>query len=76
MASIYPKWKDRFVVPSLSAYRELGHLGLDLHDVVKILEHGVDCPIDKRKKGTFEKCMGFGKKYIKVVVVEDWSVSM
>lgn len=73
---IYPKWRERFVLPSLTAYCELGDLKLDLHDVVEILEHGEDCSGTKRKHGTIEKCMQIGKKYVKIVVVEDWSISL
>ncbi|MDI6640456.1 MAG: hypothetical protein QMC85_05665 [Methanocellales archaeon] len=46
---VYPKWRGRLVLPSLTAYHELGDLKLDLHDVVEILEHGEDCSKTKRK---------------------------
>ena len=66
---VYPKWKERPVIPALSkeVRDEMLALGMDLYDVVYILENGYDCPIGKRR-GVIEKCIRKGPKVIKVVV--------
>ena len=69
---IYPKWKEKPVIPAISkeVRDEMLELGIDLYDVVYILENGYDFPIGKRKVGVIEKCIRKGTKVIKVVVVE------
>jgi len=76
MNEIYPAWKKRSIIPTLSATRELLKLNLDLYDVLEILEDGFDCSKSKRKSGVFEQCIKKKNKIFKVVVVEDewrWS---
>jgi hypothetical protein len=63
---------------SWSAYRELSDLGLDLFDVLDVLERGYDCERSKRKAGTVERCRRDGRKVLKVVVVDslqEWNDS-
>ncbi|MFH0815399.1 MAG: hypothetical protein V1934_01080 [Methanobacteriota archaeon] len=64
--------------PSRTACRELSELGLDLFDVLDILENGYDCERSKRKVGTVERCKRDGRKVLKVVVVDslqEWDES-
>ncbi|MCS4542380.1 MAG: hypothetical protein HY929_08760 [Euryarchaeota archaeon] len=42
--------------PTKSAYYELKDLGMDLYDILQILEDGYDCSSAGRKEGTIEKC--------------------
>lgn len=49
---------------------ELVELGMDLWDVVEVLESGYDCAKSRRKKGVYEKCVRKGRKTVKVVVEE------
>ncbi len=56
-----------------SAYHELEELGMDLADVADILENGYDCPASKRREGTFEKCINWYDKTIKVVVIKAYN---
>ena len=76
MNELYPAWKKRPIIPTLSATRELLKLDLDLYDVLEILENGFDCSKSKRKLEVFERCIKKKNKILKVVVVEDewrWS---
>jgi hypothetical protein len=56
---------------SRAAMRELCDAGLDLLDVLQILEEGHPSP-RKRKDGTLECWLQRGKKIQEVVVVKDW----
>lgn len=69
MAEIYPKWRDRPVIPSYHAYKEMEGR-FDLFDVVEILENGVECKKSRRGKGTVERCIERKGKIIKVVAVK------
>lgn len=74
MKELYPRWKERPIVPSYHALREMGGK-FDLYDVLEILENGYDCQKTRRSKGTVERCMMRKGKVVKVVVVEarsDW----
>ena len=76
MKDMYPAWKKKPIIPTLSATRELLKLNMDLYDVLEILENGFDCAKSKRKPGVFELCIKKKNKIFKVVVVEDewrWS---
>ncbi len=76
MNEMYPAWKKRPIIPTLSATRELLKLNLDLYDVLEILENGFDCSKSKRKPEVFERCIKKKNKIFKVVVVKDewrWS---
>jgi len=65
----YPYWKGRQIVPPLSkeVFYELLKLGMDLNDVLFILENGFDCG-EKRRKNIIEKCLIRKNKVLKVVV--------
>ncbi len=70
------RYKGLPLRPTRSVYNELKNLRMDLYDVLQILKDGYDCSTSGRKKGTFEKCLDFKNKTIKVVVVksfEFWS---
>ena len=76
MNEMYPAWKKRPIIPTLSATRDLLKLNMDLYDVLEILEKGFDCATSKRKLEVFERCIKKKKKIFKVVVVKDdwrWS---
>ncbi|MEE8358722.1 MAG: hypothetical protein V3R82_04855 [Candidatus Hydrothermarchaeales archaeon] len=70
------RYKGLPLRPTRSVYNELKNSRMDLYDVLQILKDGYDCSTSRRKKGTFEKCLDFKNKTIKVVVVksfEFWS---
>jgi len=57
------------LVPPLNkeVWHELMRLGMDLNDVLFILENGFDCG-EKRRKNIIEKCLIRKNKVLKVVV--------
>ncbi|MBI5253745.1 MAG: hypothetical protein HY930_05045 [Euryarchaeota archaeon] len=55
-----------------SAYYELKELGMDLYDVVEILEEGYKCSTCERKEGVIEKCLDIDNKTIKVVIAKSY----
>lgn len=64
-----PTWQGKPIrIFKRTVMHELVELGMDLWDVVEILESGYDCALDRRKKGVYEKCIRKGKKTVKVVV--------
>jgi len=66
---IEPMWQGTaFRIFMRSVMAELIESGMDLWDVVEILEEGYDCPRSQRKAGEVERCMKRGKKVVKVVV--------
>ena len=73
MASeIYPCYLGNPVIPDYErgVLSELEEEGLDLDDVVKILETGFDCSASKRNRAILEKCVQKKNRIIKVVVEE------
>ena len=44
-------------MPSRSAMDEMHDNGIDLVDVVEILEEGFDCSRSKRSENTMERCI-------------------
>ncbi len=64
------EWKDLELVLSKSAYREMHHHTLTMFEILGLLEKGRDCSRSKRKKGTYELCMRYKKKTLKVVVAK------
>lgn len=66
-----PAWKGRPIrIFRRAVMQELVEQGMDLWDVVEILEEGFDCGRSPRRKGIVERCVRSGKKIIKVVVEE------
>ena len=63
------KWQGLAIVPTRSAMNELYKYGMTLGDVGYILEEGYDCNSGRRKKDVYEKCICWGGKTVKVVVV-------
>jgi len=63
----YVTWRGKKLELTRSAYRELTELGLDLLEVMYVLDHGFNCSNSKRKKGTIEKCIVKGNKLLRVV---------
>jgi len=61
------------LVPSLSAFRELEDLILDMNDVREVLEGGFDCSTGKRKEGILERCLRRNGKALRVVVARDFN---
>jgi hypothetical protein len=62
--------------PTRSAYHEMKDLGMDLFDVIKVLEEGYDCAAGKRRRGTIERCLDTKGKTTKAVAAkshEHWS---
>ena len=56
--------------------KELCDLGIDLANVVEVLEEGYDCYRSKRKSGTVEKCVDKGNKTLKIVAVQSYNYSL
>ena len=67
---IFPHYESLPIIPSRAASTELIKYGLDLYDVLEILENGYDCSKSKRAKKTIEKCLDHKKKTHKVVAVK------
>ncbi len=65
-------YKGRPLRPTKSAYHELKNLGMDLYDVLRVLEEGYDCHKGRRKEGVTEKCLQFDDMAIKVVAAESY----
>lgn len=65
---IYPKYKGKPIIPTKQTIRELEEEGLDLDDVIEILEDGFDCSSSARRESIEEKCIQRKKAIIKVVV--------
>jgi hypothetical protein len=61
------KWKGKYIRPSKSATREMIEFGMDLNDVVEMLDTGKDG--ENRDKNTIEKYIMDGRKKITVVAV-------
>lgn len=58
--------------PTRSVYHELKNLGMDLYDVLRVLEDGYDCRKSRREEGVIERCLEFGDMAIKVVAAESY----
>ena len=69
---IYPCYLGKPVIPDYESgvLSELEEEGLDLDEVIKILETGFDCSASKRNKAILEKCVQKKNRIIKVVVEE------
>jgi len=67
---IYPLFNDKPLVPSLSAYRELSGLGMDLEDACDVLKNGFDCARSRREVGKIERCLVVKERIRKIVAVE------
>lgn len=67
-----PTWRGLQLKNTKASYNELEELGMDLLDVADLLENGYDCPISRRQEGTFEKCINWYDKTIKVVVIKEF----
>lgn len=68
--NVYPKYKEKPIVPTKTASYELVKVGIALEDVVEILENGFDCSSGKRKKDTLEIGLQKGNSMLKVVIIE------
>ena len=73
---LYPLFESKPLIPSKSAMNELMKCNLTLSDAVEILEQGFDCSVNRRKKGTIERCIKQGKKTLKVVAVKSFNYSL
>ena len=69
---MYPCYQGKPVIPDYKrgVLSELEEEGLDLDEVVKILETGFDCSASKRNKAILERCVQKKNRIIKVVVEE------
>jgi hypothetical protein len=67
---LYPRYEGKPVIPDYKrgVLSELEEEGLDLDDVVEILETGFDCSASKRDRGIIERCVQKKNRIIKVVV--------
>lgn len=68
--TIYPAFRGHPIVPTRAAYHELETLGIDLYDIVAVLENGYNCSRSKRAKGKLERCLRIDHKTIRTVVAE------
>jgi hypothetical protein len=69
-AVLYPEYKNRKIIPTKSAYRELEDLKMDLFEVLEILEAGYDCSRGKRREGITERCLRKRRKVFRAVIAE------
>ncbi|MFQ5800889.1 MAG: hypothetical protein ACE5HH_04125 [Candidatus Hydrothermarchaeales archaeon] len=59
---IEPMWQQRPLrIFKRAVLNELVDLGMDLWDVVEILEVGFDCERSSRKSGVIERCIKKGR---------------
>ena len=65
----YPLFKDRRLIPTKDAQREMDEFGLDLWRAKEILEQGYDCSSSKRAENIIEKCLYRKNKEVRVVAV-------
>ncbi|MFQ5975637.1 MAG: hypothetical protein ACE5J5_04920, partial [Candidatus Hydrothermarchaeales archaeon] len=63
-----PKYDGKPVIPTKRSMEELEEEGLDIDNVVEILEKGFDCSRSKRRISIEEKCVQKKSTIIKVVV--------
>lgn len=66
---LYPLYRQKPIIPSLSAQEELDKIGADLWLVKEVLERGYDCAASRRKPNIVEKCIRKKDKEIRVVAV-------
>jgi hypothetical protein len=66
------KWKGRYLRPSRHAFHEMVCLGMDLYDIVEILDAGMETG-NPRAKCTVERYILQGRKIIRVVVIESYA---
>jgi len=67
---IFPEWQGKRIDLIKRAHREMEDLGLDILNVLTVLEYGYDCPAAKRKRGTVERCLRRNNKVIRIVIKE------
>lgn len=69
---LYPCYEGKPVIPDYKSgvLSELEEEGLNLDDVVEILETGFDCSASKRDRAILERCVQRKNRIIKVVVEE------
>ncbi len=71
---MFAQWKHMDIVITKGASKELLRDHLTLHDIIEVLEKGVDCK--PRKTGIIERKLETSEGTIRVVVAEDvqeWS---
>lgn len=64
---LYPLYKQKPLIPSVSAQRELDELGMDLWFAKEVLEHGYDCAVSRRKPNVIEKCIYRKRREFRIV---------
>ena len=67
-------WKGREVRYSTSAYHEMSRYNLGQHDILGVLELGMET-VAKRTTGVVEKCLQKKQGLLKVVVAESFDYS-
>ena len=70
MNKIFFEWKAKQLMPTRRALDEMFYTGIDMYNVIDILENGFDCARSRRRGWISEKCVQKGKKIVKVVVVD------
>lgn len=71
-----PAWQGLQLKNTKASYHELEELGMDLSNVVNILENGYDCSRSKRREDLYERCVNWYNKTIKVVVVKTFDTDL
>lgn len=66
--NVYPEYKGKPVMPIKRTIEELEEEGLDMDDVIEILDEGFDCSRSAGEENIEEKCIQRKKAIIKVVV--------
>jgi len=67
---MFPIYMGKPILPSKTVMYELRDTGMDLYDVLHILEDGFDCYRSRRSKNIVERCETKGGKVLKVVVAD------
>jgi len=67
---VYPKYKNKPIVPTKDAAFELLHISISLEDISEILDKGIECSTGKRKENVCEVGLQRGRYFLKAVVVE------
>ena len=68
--NVYPKYKNRLLIPSKDASNEMYAIGLTTWECLDVLKDGFECRASKRAKNVEEKCLKRKNRIVKVVAVE------
>lgn len=66
-------WNNLPIVLTNHAWDKSAEIGLDMWDIMQLLEYSDDCLEDKREINKFERCTKWGGNDIKIVFKKDYT---